>query len=27
VRAVADNPVAPGWKPGNFFGQTFGKTE
>ena len=24
VRAIADDPVAPSWKPGNFFGKMFG---
>ena len=24
-RAIADDPVAPTWKPGNFFGKMFGK--
>jgi hypothetical protein len=23
--AVADDPIAPAWKPGNFFGERFGK--
>jgi hypothetical protein len=23
--AIADDPVAPSWKPGNFFGRTFGR--
>jgi Zn-dependent M28 family amino/carboxypeptidase len=27
VRAIADDPVAPAWKPGNFFGRTFGGTK
>jgi Zn-dependent M28 family amino/carboxypeptidase len=27
VRAIADNPVAPSWKPGNFFGKTFAGTK
>jgi hypothetical protein len=25
VRAIADDPVDPAWKPGNFFGKVFGK--
>ena len=25
ARAIADDPVAPSWKPGNFFGKVFGK--
>jgi len=25
ARAIADDPVAPTWKPGNFFGRVFGK--
>ena len=25
ARAIADNPVEPTWKPGNFFGKVFGK--
>jgi Zn-dependent M28 family amino/carboxypeptidase len=25
VRAIANDPVEPAWKPGNFFGKTFGK--
>jgi hypothetical protein len=24
IRAVADDPVAPAWKPGDFFGTRFG---
>jgi Zn-dependent M28 family amino/carboxypeptidase len=24
ARAIADDPVAPSWKPGNFFGRVFG---
>jgi Zn-dependent M28 family amino/carboxypeptidase len=27
ARAIADDPVAPTWKAGNFFGKQFGKTE
>ncbi len=26
ARAIADDPVAPSWKPGNFFGKVFGRT-
>jgi hypothetical protein len=25
ARAIADDPVDPKWKPGNFFGTMFGK--
>ena len=25
ARAIADDPIAPTWKPGNFFGRVFGK--
>ena len=25
ARAIADDPVDPAWKPGNFFGKLFGK--
>ena len=25
AQAIADSPEAPAWKPGNFFGETFGK--
>ncbi len=25
ARAIADSPETPAWKPGNFFGETFGK--
>jgi Zn-dependent M28 family amino/carboxypeptidase len=25
IEAIADDPVAPTWKPGNFFGKMFGK--
>ena len=25
ARAIADDPVAPQWKQGNFFGKVFGK--
>ena len=25
ARAIADDPVAPSWKPGNFFGKVFGR--
>jgi len=27
ARAIADDPVDPTWKPGNFFGKTFGGTK
>jgi Zn-dependent M28 family amino/carboxypeptidase len=27
VQAIADDPVEPRWKPGNFFGKTFARTE
>jgi Peptidase family M28/PA domain len=27
ARAIADDPVDPTWKPGNFFGKMFGKTK
>jgi Zn-dependent M28 family amino/carboxypeptidase len=27
VRAIADDPTAPSWKPGNFFGKTFAGTK
>jgi len=27
VRAIADDPVAPAWKEGNFFGKTFAGTK
>ena len=27
TRAIADDPVAPAWKPANFFGRTFGRGE
>jgi Zn-dependent M28 family amino/carboxypeptidase len=26
AKAIADDPVDPSWKPGNFFGKVFGKT-
>jgi hypothetical protein len=25
ARAIADDPVAPTWKPGNFFGKVYAK--
>jgi Zn-dependent M28 family amino/carboxypeptidase len=27
TKAIADDPVDPGWKPGNFFGKVFGKKD
>jgi Zn-dependent M28 family amino/carboxypeptidase len=27
ARAIADDPVDPAWKPGNFFGKVFGKSK
>jgi hypothetical protein len=24
AREIADDPVAPSWKPGNFFGKVYG---